>query len=60
MTPVTRRATLLGTLAAPFVSRLARAAGEPIRIGTLTPQTGAGGALTGRRWRARPRRWWTS
>ena len=39
----TRRAALLGSLAAPFISRLARAQSGPIRLGTLTPQTGAGG-----------------
>lgn len=40
----TRRAALLGGLALPFAARLVRAqANQPIRIGTLTPQTGAGG-----------------
>ncbi|ODU57766.1 MAG: ABC transporter substrate-binding protein [Acetobacteraceae bacterium SCN 69-10] len=39
-----RRATLLGGLSLPFVSRLARAAGEPVRLGTLCPLTGAGGS----------------
>jgi branched-chain amino acid transport system substrate-binding protein len=38
-----RRAALLGGLAAPFVSRLSVAQTAPIRLGTLTPQTGAGG-----------------
>lgn len=38
-----RRTALLGGLAAPFVSRLAVAQSGPIRLGTLTPQTGAGG-----------------
>ena len=40
----TRRAAVLGGLSLPFASRLARAAGEPIRLGTLTPLTGAGGS----------------
>ncbi len=41
----TRRAALLGGLALPFVSRLGLAQGkDPIRIGTLTPLTGAGGS----------------
>ena len=47
MLPTTRRTALLGTLALPFVSRIARAAGEPIRLGTLTPLTGAGGPYGG-------------
>ena len=38
-----RRTALLGSLAAPFISRLAAAQTGPIRLGTLTPQTGAGG-----------------
>jgi branched-chain amino acid transport system substrate-binding protein len=38
-----RRAALLGTLAAPVVLRAGRAQSAPIRFGTLTPQTGAGG-----------------
>jgi branched-chain amino acid transport system substrate-binding protein len=41
---LTRRAGLLGSLAAPFVARAAFAQTETIRIGTLTPLTGAGGA----------------
>jgi branched-chain amino acid transport system substrate-binding protein len=41
---ITRRAGLLAGLAAPFVARNAFAQSEPIRIGSLTPQTGAGGA----------------
>lgn len=46
MTPnATRRALLLGGLAMPFVSRIARAQTGAIRIGTLTPQTGAGGSF---------------
>jgi branched-chain amino acid transport system substrate-binding protein len=40
----TRRATLLGGLAMPFLGRFARAAGEPIRLGSLSPLTGAGGS----------------
>lgn len=40
----TRRATLLGGLAIPFVSRFARAAGGPIKLGSLSPLTGAGGS----------------
>lgn len=43
MMPTTRRAVLLGGLAMPL-ARAARAAPGPIRIGALTPQTGAGGA----------------
>ena len=39
-----RRSALLGGLAAPMVLRTARAQGAPIRFGTLTPQTGAGGS----------------
>ena len=38
-----RRAVLAGGLALPFVARTARAQGEPIRLGTLTPQPGSGG-----------------
>jgi branched-chain amino acid transport system substrate-binding protein len=41
---ITRRAALLGTLAAPAILRTARAQAGAIRIGTLTPQTGAGGS----------------
>lgn len=41
MPRLTRRAAVLGGLAMPFI---ARAAGEPIRLGTLTPLTGAGGS----------------
>ena len=37
----TRRAVMLGTLALPFAARAQDA--EPIRLGTLTPLTGAGG-----------------
>ncbi|MBC7802076.1 MAG: ABC transporter substrate-binding protein [Gemmatimonadaceae bacterium] len=45
MTQTTRRAALLGSLAMPFVHRIAVAqTKEPIRIGTLTPLTGAGGS----------------
>ena len=41
-----RREALLGALAAPFVLRAARAqTGDAILIGTLTPQTGAGGTF---------------
>ena len=43
MNRVTRRASL-GLLATPFIVRSAFAQSEPIRIGSLTPQTGAGGA----------------
>lgn len=39
----TRRAALLGGLALPFIGRAARAAGGPIRLGSLSPLTGAGG-----------------
>ncbi len=39
----TRRAVLAGSLAAPFVSRLAAAQGAAIPLGAITPQTGAGG-----------------
>lgn len=39
----TRRAVLAGSLAAPFVSRLARAQDATIPLGAITPQTGAGG-----------------
>ena len=38
-----RRAVLAGSLAAPFVSRLARGQSSAIPLGSLTPQTGAGG-----------------
>ncbi len=41
MIATTRRAALLGGLALPFVARAQDA--EPIRLGTLTPLTGAGG-----------------
>jgi branched-chain amino acid transport system substrate-binding protein len=41
---VSRRAVVAGGLAAPFASWGARADEDPIRIGTLTPQTGSGGA----------------
>ena len=41
----TRRAALLGTLATPFLPlRSLAQAKEPIRLGTLTPLTGAGGS----------------
>ena len=41
----TRRAALLGSLATPFLARTTLAQSkEPIRIGTLTPLTGAGGS----------------
>ncbi|MFI4982480.1 MAG: ABC transporter substrate-binding protein, partial [Nevskiales bacterium] len=40
---LTRRTVLLGGLAMPALARHAAAQGEPIRLGTLTPQTGAGG-----------------
>ena len=43
MTEATRRAALLGSLALPFLGRGAAAQGGPIRLGSLTPQTGAGG-----------------
>jgi branched-chain amino acid transport system substrate-binding protein len=39
----TRRATLLGALAAPALLRSGLAQSAPIRFGALTPQTGAGG-----------------
>ena len=39
----TRRATLTGSLAAPFAARRGMAQGAPILIGSVTPQTGAGG-----------------
>jgi branched-chain amino acid transport system substrate-binding protein len=39
----TRRAAMLGGLALPFASRLAQAAEGPIRLGSLSPLTGAGG-----------------
>ncbi len=38
-----RRAVLAGSVAAPFVSRLARGQSSAIPLGSLTPQTGAGG-----------------
>ncbi len=41
---MTRRAALLGTLAAPALIRSGWAQDGAIRIGSLTPQTGAGGA----------------
>lgn len=41
---LTRRAALLGTLAAPVVLRHGLAQSAPIKFGTLTPLTGAGGA----------------
>ncbi len=45
MTPsIPRRAALLGGLAVPFLANATHAQAETIRIGTLTPQTGAGGA----------------
>ncbi len=41
-----RRQALLGALALPFLAPLARSqTAEPIVIGTLTPQTGAGGSF---------------
>ena len=40
---IARRTALLGGLAMPW-TRLAGAQGAPIRLGTLTPQTGAGGS----------------
>lgn len=40
----TRRAALLGGLALPFVGRFAQAAEGPIRLGSLSPLTGAGGS----------------
>ncbi len=43
MARMTRRMTLASGLALPFAARLAQAAGAPIPVGTLTPQTGAGG-----------------
>jgi ABC-type branched-subunit amino acid transport system substrate-binding protein len=43
MPRIARRAALLGSLALPFLARAATAQDGPIRIGTLTPQTGAGG-----------------
>ena len=39
----TRRAVLAGSLAAPFVSRSAAAQTGLIPLGSITPQTGAGG-----------------
>ncbi len=45
MTPhLTRRAALLGALAAPALIHTGWADDGPIRLGSLTPQTGAGGA----------------
>ena len=41
---IPRRVALIGGLAAPFVARNAFAQAEPIRLGSLTPQTGAGGS----------------
>ncbi|MDE2197686.1 MAG: ABC transporter substrate-binding protein [Rhodospirillales bacterium] len=41
---LTRRAAMLGALAAPALTRLARAEAAPILLGSLTPQTGAGGS----------------
>jgi branched-chain amino acid transport system substrate-binding protein len=41
---ITRRATLLGALTAPVVLRHGLAQSAPIKFGTLTPLTGAGGA----------------
>ncbi len=42
----TRRQAMLAALAMPFLGRVAQgAAAEPILIGTLTPQTGAGGSF---------------
>jgi len=41
----TRRHALLGALAMPFLNLATRAADAPIVIGTLTPQTGAGGVF---------------
>jgi branched-chain amino acid transport system substrate-binding protein len=44
MTPrIARRTALLGTIATPFLASAGFAQAETIRIGTLTPQTGAGG-----------------
>ncbi len=40
---LTRRAAVLGTLAAPAILRTGLAQSAPIRFGALTPQTGAGG-----------------
>ncbi len=39
----TRRAALLGAIAAPAILRTGLAQSAPIKLGTLTPQTGAGG-----------------
>ena len=45
LTP-SRRQAMLGALAMPFLAPFARAqTSEPIMIGTLTPQTGAGGSF---------------
>jgi len=41
---IARRTALLGTLATPFLAREGFAQAETIRIGTLTPLTGAGGS----------------
>ena len=41
---LTRRTALLASLATPALLRTAAAQSGPIRIGTLTPQTGAGGS----------------
>ncbi len=40
---LTRRAAVLASLALPAVARAASAPDEPIRLGTITPLTGAGG-----------------
>ena len=40
---LTRRAVALGTIAAPALLRTGRAQSAPIHLGSLTPQTGAGG-----------------
>ena len=40
---LTRRVALLASLALPAAARAATAPNEPIRLGTLTPLTGAGG-----------------
>jgi len=44
MTMISRRAALLGGIAMPFLPSAVQAAGEPIMVGTLTPQTGSGGS----------------
>ncbi len=41
---IPRRAALAGGLALPFLVRSGWAQGAPIKLGTLTPQTGAGGS----------------